>query len=121
MINKPAPLAPELAYKQDQMVKKKQKGKAISNEPSADDDFAREMLFYRQAQAAVLEALPRLKSMGISTKRPDDYFAQMAKTDRHMQKVSASNIFQRVSLKVLQINNSAWSTTLKIKYIIKDI
>jgi len=44
-------------------------------------------MFYRQAQSAVMEALPRLKSLGIPTKRPSDYFAQMAKTDEHMQKV----------------------------------
>ena len=59
----------------------------ISDDP-VHNDFKRELLFYRQAQSAVLEALPRLKSMNIPTKRPDDYFAQMAKTDEHMQKVS---------------------------------
>ncbi len=53
------------------------------------NDFLRELTFYRQAQAAVLEAIPRLKSMGVRTKRPDDYFAQMAKTDQHMQKIRA--------------------------------
>ena len=52
------------------------------------NDFKREMGFYRQAQAAVLEGLARLKSMNVPTKRPDDYFAQMAKTDEHMQKAS---------------------------------
>merc|ERR1712013_951991 len=51
------------------------------------NDFKREMLFYRQAQAAVLEAIPRLHSMNIRTKRPEDYFAQMAKTDDHMNKI----------------------------------
>ncbi|XP_074642843.1 putative rRNA-processing protein EBP2 [Tubulanus polymorphus] len=51
------------------------------------NDFKRELLFYRQAQASVLEAIPRLKSLGILTKRPEDYFAQMAKTDDHMKKV----------------------------------
>ncbi|XP_072275439.1 probable rRNA-processing protein EBP2 [Pyxicephalus adspersus] len=54
---------------------------------NAEDDFQREMCFYRQAQAAVLFALPRLQQFKISTKRPDDYFAEMAKTDHHMQKV----------------------------------
>merc|ERR1739848_957870 len=39
------------------------------------------------AQAAVLEAIPRLHSMNIRTKRPEDYFAQMAKTDDHMNKI----------------------------------
>lgn len=42
---------------------------------------------YRQAQATVLEALPHLKKLNISTKRPQDYFAQMAKSDHQMQKV----------------------------------
>jgi len=43
---------------------------------------------YRQAQATVLEAVPRLHKLGIKTKRPEDYFAEMAKTDSHMKKVS---------------------------------
>lgn len=43
---------------------------------------------YRQAQATVLQALPLLNKYGISTKRPDDYFAEMAKSDQQMQKVS---------------------------------
>lgn len=42
---------------------------------------------YRQAQATVLEALPKLKKHNIPTKRPEDYFAEMTKTDQHMQKV----------------------------------
>lgn len=45
------------------------------------------MNFHRQAQAAVLEGIPRLHNLGVKTKRPDDYFAQMAKSDEHMQKV----------------------------------
>ena len=42
---------------------------------------------YRQAQATILEAIPRLKTEQISTKRPDDYYAQMIKSDEHMKKV----------------------------------
>lgn len=57
----------------------------------ADDpvhnDYKREMLFYRQAQATVIESLSRLKNMGVPSKRPEDYFAQMMKTDDHMQKI----------------------------------
>jgi len=53
------------------------------------DDLQRETLFYRQAQSAVIEGLARLKAMGIPTKRPDDYFAQMAKSDDHMLKVNS--------------------------------
>lgn len=52
-----------------------------------EDDFKREMSFYRQAQAAVLTVLPRLHQLKIPTKRPTDYFAEMAKTDQQMQKI----------------------------------
>ena len=33
-------------------------------------------------------AAPKLHKLGIPTKRPDDYFAEMVKTDEHMQRVS---------------------------------
>lgn len=53
----------------------------------SQNDFKRELTFYRQAQGAVLECIPRLKKMNIPTKRPDDYFAEMAKSDEHMKKI----------------------------------
>lgn len=56
-------------------------------EDQAQHDFKREMLFYRQAQAAILSGIPKLKKLGLKTKRPEDYFAQMAKTDDHMKRV----------------------------------
>ncbi|XP_064153548.1 probable rRNA-processing protein EBP2 [Anguilla rostrata] len=67
-------------------------------EISAEDDFQREMYFYRQAQAAVLEALPRLKKLKIATKRPEDYFAEMAKTDQHMQKIRKKLIMKQMAM-----------------------
>jgi len=57
------------------------KGKGIK------DDFKREMLFYSQAQEAVKEALGKLQVLHIPTERPEDYFAEMVKSDVHMQKV----------------------------------
>ena len=33
-------------------------------------------------------AAPKLHKLGIPTKRPEDYFAEMVKTDEHMQRVS---------------------------------
>jgi len=87
MVNAPAPIAPELAYAEDQLKKKSAGANTAAASDSVHNDFKREMGFYRQAQAAVLEGLARLKSMNVPTKRPDDYFAQMAKTDEHMQKI----------------------------------
>lgn len=51
------------------------------------DDFKREMLFYCQAQVSAREALSKLSEMNVPTERPDDYFAEMAKTDVHMSKI----------------------------------
>ncbi|XP_053325344.1 probable rRNA-processing protein EBP2 [Spea bombifrons] len=66
-----------------------QSGETAKNpsDVNAEDDFQREICFYRQAQAAVLFALPRLLKLKVATRRPDDYFAEMAKTDQHMQKI----------------------------------
>jgi len=95
LLNAPAPLAPELAFKEDLHGKeratqlKQDKAGVSLEEDVVHNDFKREMMFYRQAQAAVLEAIPRLHSMNIRTKRPEDYFAQMAKTDEHMNKIRA--------------------------------
>merc|ERR1712168_116627 len=65
-----------------------EKAEAIkSDDKDLKDDFKREMHFYHQAQASAREALSRLASLGIPTQRPDDYFAEMVKSDSHMQKV----------------------------------
>nr|CAG4643489.1 EOG090X0D84 [Ilyocryptus agilis] len=61
------------------------------------DDLQRETLFYRQAQVAVIEGLARLKALGVPTKRPEDYFAQMAKSDDHMLKVKRKILAQQMS------------------------
>ena len=42
---------------------------------------------YRQAQAAALVGIPKLKKLGVKTKRPKDFLAEMLKTDDHMKKV----------------------------------
>lgn len=43
---------------------------------------------YKQAEKAVQIAVPRLREMGVKIFRPTDYFAEMMKSDRHMQKAS---------------------------------
>lgn len=104
MVNKPAALNPELLLQEEQHEKErmkklthektslKRKYRALTEDPDIEDDiihndFKREILFYRQAQSVVLEAIPRLHQLGIKTTRPEDYFAQMAKTDDHMHKI----------------------------------
>ncbi|XP_078417199.1 putative rRNA-processing protein EBP2 [Cetorhinus maximus] len=76
-------------------------GKSVKQERSdidPDDDFQREMYFYRQAQATVLDALPQLQRLKIATKRPDDYFAEMAKSDQQMQKIRGKMLSKQISM-----------------------
>lgn len=90
-----APMAPEMAVqiereeqKRANLFKGNQKIPYVA--PEVDpvlNDFRREIEFQRQAQGAVIEGIARLHELKIETKRPDDYFAEMAKTDEHMQKV----------------------------------
>ncbi|XP_070688084.1 probable rRNA-processing protein EBP2 isoform X2 [Pempheris klunzingeri] len=81
-----------------QDVLSKVEGKVPNGEVNADNDFQREMFFYRQAQATVLDALPLLNKHGIATKRPDDYFAEMAKSDQQMQKIRKKLISKQMIL-----------------------
>ncbi|XP_062127191.1 probable rRNA-processing protein EBP2 homolog [Drosophila sulfurigaster albostrigata] len=98
MVNDLAPLAPELAVQLEKHEQKranqfKGNAKIPYVRPEEDpvlNDFKREMLFHRQAQAAVVEGIQRLHKLGIKTRRPDDYFAEMAKSDEHMQKVRSN-------------------------------
>ncbi|XP_043472904.1 probable rRNA-processing protein EBP2 homolog [Leptopilina heterotoma] len=95
LINSLAPLAPELALQmQEQEIKraKQLKGnrKLPQFSPSEDpvlNDFRRETTFHRQAQGAVIEGIARLRKLKLPTIRPDDYFAEMVKSDEQMQKV----------------------------------
>lgn len=97
-----APIAPEMALyiaeKEDEPSNAKAR-QSKSLDPTLDD-FKREMNFHRQAQAAVLEGIPRLNNLGVRTKRPDDYFAQMAKSDEHMQKVRDSLLQKKAGLEI---------------------
>ncbi|CAG9537418.1 unnamed protein product [Cercopithifilaria johnstoni] len=52
-----------------------------------DNDFEREIIFYKQAEKAVQIAVSRLREMDVKISRPTDYYAEMVKSDRHMQKV----------------------------------
>ncbi|XP_022216040.1 probable rRNA-processing protein EBP2 homolog [Drosophila obscura] len=98
MVNSLAPLAPELAVQLEKHEQKranafKGNAKLPYVRPEEDpvlNDFKREMLFHRQAQSAVLEGIQRLQELGLKTRRPDDYFAEMAKSDEHMQKVRSN-------------------------------
>uniref|UniRef100_A0AAF5PXN6 Uncharacterized protein n=1 Tax=Wuchereria bancrofti TaxID=6293 RepID=A0AAF5PXN6_WUCBA len=57
------------------------------NEKVLSDDFEREIIFYKQAEKAAQIAVSRLRGMGVRVFRPTDYYAEMVKSDQHMQKI----------------------------------
>lgn len=56
-------------------------------EIDVNDDLAREMAFYTQALEGTLEAYSKLQESGLPFLRPEDYYAEMVKSDTHMLKV----------------------------------
>ena len=53
---------------------------------------------YQQALSALEMGQRKLKELDVPTTRPDDYFAEMVKTDDHMRKVSCGFSDSRLSL-----------------------
>jgi len=47
---------------------------------------------YNQALSSAQLACHKIENLGIVVKRPDDYFAEMVKTDDHMRKVTMVTI-----------------------------
>ena len=74
--------------------------KNASKEETVHNDFQREMAIHRQAQAGWLEALAKLRKLGIPTKRPDDFFAQMVKDDSHMRRVREKILSKQQSVEL---------------------
>ncbi|XP_076307342.1 putative rRNA-processing protein EBP2 isoform X1 [Tachypleus tridentatus] len=98
MSNDPAPAHPEFTTQSVDLKTKNTKVLEGKQEDIVHSDFEREISFYRQGQAAVLSGIPFLRKLGIPTKRPEDYFAEMAKSDTHMQKVREKLLSKEVAL-----------------------
>lgn len=77
----------------------------VSAEPlppiAVDDDLKLELAFYGQALAAVTAARAELERLGIPHRRPDDYFAEMMKSDEHMQRVKDKLILEAKRIAVV--------------------
>ncbi|KAG0242206.1 rRNA-processing protein and EBNA1-binding protein ebp2 [Actinomortierella wolfii] len=63
-----------------------------------DDDLKREVAFYEQALEAAMIGRDRLKKEGIPFERPDDYFAEMVKSDEHMAKIRQRLLDENASI-----------------------
>ena len=63
-------------------------GKRIADEvPDAQNDLDRELAFYRQSLDAAVRGRELVLAAKVPFSRPADYFAEMVKTDEHMERV----------------------------------
>lgn len=60
--------------------------------PDVNDDLTRELAFYKQCLDAAVEGRERLRKEGVPFSRPNDYFAEMVKSDEHMGKVKGKMV-----------------------------
>ncbi|KAJ1964701.1 RRNA processing protein [Dimargaris xerosporica] len=67
--------------------------------PEPDDDLKRELAFYTQALDAVSEGKVQVKKAGVVFTRPDDYFAEMVKSDDHMQRIRRELMKESLAIK----------------------
>ncbi|KAJ2451269.1 RRNA processing protein [Coemansia sp. RSA 2336] len=60
-----------------------------------EDDLDRELKFYQQGLEAAIQGKQAVIKAGVPFSRPDDYFAEMVKTDTHMAKIRESLLAQQ--------------------------
>jgi rRNA-processing protein EBP2 len=65
------------------------------------DDLNRELAFYQQALEAAKIGREKVKAAGIPFSRPDDFFAEMVKSDEHMEKVQQNVLLRNGTVSVL--------------------
>ncbi|KAI9506148.1 RRNA processing protein [Coemansia spiralis] len=63
-----------------------------------EDDLDRELKFYQQALGAVIEGKKQILKAGVPFSRPEDYFAEMVKSDSHMAKIRQKLLDQQKSI-----------------------
>jgi len=79
------------------------------------DDLKREVAFYDTALEAVHLARGECERAGIPFTRPDDFFAEMIKTDEHMAKIKDRLIFETKKIEAVQRRKSNKEQTVMAK------
>lgn len=66
-----------------------------AQEVDVNDDLARELAFYTQALEGTRQAFGKFQKIGVPFLRPSDYYAEMVKTDSHMEKVKGRLLVEK--------------------------
>ncbi|SPN98889.1 related to rRNA processing protein EBP2 [Cephalotrichum gorgonifer] len=67
--------------------------------PDVSDDLNRELRFYTQSRNAALKARKLLRKENVPFSRPNDYFAEMVKSDEHVEKIKQKLIEEATAKK----------------------
>lgn len=71
----------------------------ISAAAAANDDLRRELAFYKQALNAAVQGQALARQSNLPFSRPSDFFAEMVKSDEHMERVRQTLLDQKAGLK----------------------
>jgi len=91
---------------------------AIPEELQVQDDIKREVGFYNNTRASVMKGMQFLIQSKVPIARPDDFFAEMMKTDNHMGKVKSRLLKQQVKIqtfeeKKMRVENKKFHKAIK--------
>lgn len=64
-----------------------------------ENDLERELAFYKQALHAAVEGRKLVEASGTAFSRPSDYFAEMVKTDEHMERIRQKLLDESAAIK----------------------
>lgn len=70
-----------------------------SSVTDVENDLERELAFYKQALHAAVEGRKLVESAGVAFSRPSDYFAEMVKTDEHMERIRQKLLDETAAIK----------------------
>ncbi|EMR10333.1 hypothetical protein PNEG_01589 [Pneumocystis murina B123] len=91
-------IIPETKFDENQVITSKESIK-IEN---IHDDFARELAFYKQGLEAAIRGRQAILDKNGIFSRPYDYFAEMLKSDEHMQKIKDKLIKEETEKKAIE-------------------
>jgi rRNA-processing protein EBP2 len=66
------------------------------------DDIKREIAFYNLTRENVMKGMQILVQAKVAISRPDDFFAEMLKTDEHMAKVKSRLLQQQQKVQTFE-------------------
>ncbi|KAI3722828.1 hypothetical protein L2E82_33946 [Cichorium intybus] len=84
-------------------------------EVDVNDDLARELAFYTQALEGTREAFLKFQTTNLPFLRPSDYYAEMVKTDSHMEKIKGRLLVEKRRMEEAEERRKARDNKKKAK------